>query len=110
MTPLTVDVPHRLGRDGAKERLKARAGELGNHLSGGMAQVTSEWVGPYELALGIGAMGQTISARLEVQETVVRVHLQLPPMLGLFSGVIGSAVRDNGVRLLSDGRDGPAAS
>ena len=104
MSPVTVDVPHRLGRDGAKARLQSRVGELGQHMPGGMAEVSSSWTGPYEMALQIGAMGQTVSARLEVEEALVRVHLNLPPMLAMFSGLIGNAVRESGARLLEDKR------
>lgn len=104
MTPVTVDVPHRLGRDGAKARLQSRAGELGSHMPGGMAQVRSSWPAPYEMALEIAAMGQTITARLEVQEALVRVHMVLPGMLAMFSGLIGNAVKESGARLLEDKR------
>ena len=102
--PLTIDVPHKLGRAGARERLKARAGDLASHIPGGIADVRSTWTGEDELTLDISAMGQTIAARLEVQDTLVRVHLVLPPMLSFFSGMIGSAVREGGTRMLEDKR------
>ena len=99
---MTIDVPHRLGRDGARARLRSRVGELKDHIPGGMATVASSWPTEDEMALEIGAMGQTVSARLEVQETLVRVHLVLPPMLAFFSGMIGAAVREGGTRMLED--------
>jgi hypothetical protein len=104
MSPLTIDVPHHLGRDGAKARMQSRVGELASHMPGGMAEVTSSWTSPYEMALRIGAMGQSIAARLEVEEARVRVHLELPPMLAMFSGMIGNAVREGGARMLEDKR------
>ncbi len=100
--PLTVDVPHRLGRERARERLRARIGELKDHLPGGMATVASSWTGPDELTLDIAAMGQMVTARIDVQDTLVRVQLDLPPMLAFFSGMIGSAVREGGTRMLED--------
>ncbi len=102
--PLTIDVPHRLGRAGARERLRTRSGELAGHIPGGVADVRSSWLGEDEMTLEIAAMGQTISARLEVQDTLVRVHLTLPPMLSFFSGMIGNAVREGGERMLEDKR------
>ena len=54
------------------------------------------------MALDVAAMGQHVSARLEVMDRIVRVHLLLPPMLGFFSGMIGNAVRDRGAVLLED--------
>ena len=102
--PLTIDVPHKLGRAAARERLRTRSGELASHMPGGVAEVQSSWASEDEMHLDITAMGQTIAARLEVQDTLVRVHLVLPPMLSFFSGLIGNAVREGGERMLEDKR------
>lgn len=102
MTPLTIDVPHRLGRAGARERMKARVGDLAGHIPGGLAEVKSAWPSEDEMVLNIRAMGQEIVASLEVEESVVRVHLMLPPMLGFFSGAIEAAVKDGGTRMLEE--------
>jgi hypothetical protein len=102
--PITIDVPHKLGRAGARERLRTRAGDLVSHIPGGVADVRSSWSGEDEMTLEITAMSQTISARLEVQDALVRVHLLLPPMLSFFSGMIGTAVREGGERMLEDKR------
>ncbi len=99
--PVSIDVPHKLGRAGARERLKSRIGELGGHMPGGVGQVRSSWTSEDEIALEISAMGQTIPAKLEVMDACVRVHISLPPMLAYFSGMIGAAVRDQGTKLLS---------
>jgi hypothetical protein len=100
--PLTIDVPHTLGRAAARERLRTRAGDLVSQIPGGVAEVKSSWIGEDEMALEITAMNQTIAARLDVQDTLVRVHLTLPAMLSFFSGMIGSAVREGGTRMLED--------
>jgi hypothetical protein len=99
--PVTIDVPHKLGRVGARERLKSRIGELGGHMPGGIADVRATWPSEDEMELEIKAMGQTIPVKLEVLDTVVRVHVRLPAMLAYFSSMIGAAVRDQGTKLLS---------
>lgn len=99
--PVVIDVPHKLGRDGARQRLKTRFAELGGHMPGGVGEVRASWPGDYEMALEIVAMGQTIPAKLEVMDACVRVHVSLPPMLAYFSGMIGAAVRDQGTKLLT---------
>jgi hypothetical protein len=99
--PVVIDVPHKLGRAGARERLKSRLGELGGHMPGGIGEVRTSWPSEDEMALEISAMGQTIPAKLEVMDTVVRVHVSLPPMLAYFSGMISAAVRDQGTKLLT---------
>ncbi len=99
--PVVIDVPHKLGRDGARERLKARFVELAGRMPGGVGDVRASWPSDYEMALEIVAMGQTIPARLEVMDDCVRVHVSLPPMLAYFSGMIGAAVREQGTKLLT---------
>ena len=99
--PVTIDVPHKLGRAGARERLRMRLGELGDHLPGGVGEVHASWPSEDEMSLEIHAMSQVVHARLEVQETLVRVHISLPPMLAFFSGMIGAAVRESGTMLLT---------
>jgi hypothetical protein len=98
--PVTIDVPHKLGRAGARARLKSRIVELGGQMPGGIGQVRSSWPSEDEIALEISAMGQAIPARLEILDAVVRVHVSLPPMLAYFSSMIGAAVRDQGTKLL----------
>lgn len=104
-TPVSIDVPHRLGKTGARERIKTRIGELAGHLPAGVGEVRSSWPTQDEMALEIQAMGVDVPVRLEVQETRVRVHLLLPPMLAFFSGRIGAAVREQGGKLLEDKTD-----
>ena len=99
-TPVTIDVPHELGKAGARERMRSRVGELAGHIPGGVADVQSSWPSEDEMSLAIKAMGQHLDARLEVQDRLVRVHLMLPPMLAFFSGAISAAVRDGGTRML----------
>lgn len=101
VVPVVIDVPHKLGRDGARERLRTRLGELGGHMPAGIGEVRATWPSDYEMALDITAMGQSIPARLEVMDACVRVHISLPPMLAYFSGMIGAAVRDQGTKLLT---------
>ncbi len=98
--PVVIDVPHKLGRDAARERLRSRIGELDRHLPAGIGQAHAHWTGDYELSLELSAMAQTVTARLEVLEQAVRVHISLPPMLAYFSGMIGAAVREQGTKLL----------
>ena len=106
MSPVTIDVPHRLGKEGAKARLRAKVGDLPAHIPGGMATVTSDWPAPDVMQLGVTALGQTVDARLTVEETLVRVELVLPAMLGFFSGMIAAAVKEGGTKMLDDKRAG----
>lgn len=105
MTPPTIiDIPHTLGREEAERRLRARIGELAGHIPGGMADVKSSWPGEHRMAIDVTAMGQLVSALLDVEESRVRVQLSLPPMLSFMAGLIGASVKDQGTKMLRDDR------
>lgn len=101
MTPPTIiEIPHRLGKEEARRRMKARIGELPAHIPGGVAEVQADWPSEDRMALAVKALGQSVSATLDVEESVIRVVLVLPPMLGLFAGKIADIVRQKGSTLL----------
>lgn len=98
--PTIVTIPHNLGRAGARERLKAKAGELPSHIPGGVAEFSATWPSEDRMQLEIVAMMQRLSATLDVQEKAVVVTMNLPGLLGMMSGLIASAVKDQGGKLL----------
>ena len=98
--PLVVDLPHRLGAEEARRRIAGGMGRLTDHLPYG-ADVSSEWSGD-TLDLRVAAMGQEVSARIEVQETIVRVEMTVPAALSFFTRAIEAAVRRKGADMLED--------
>ncbi len=100
--PTVVTIPHSLGREGAKQRLKAKAGDLPRHIPGGVAEFSTSWPSEDRMALEIVAMMQRLSATLDVQDKAVVVTMNLPPLLGMMSGLIASAVKEQGAKLLLD--------
>lgn len=98
--PIVVDLPHNLGAEEARRRIAGGIGKLTDHIPGG-ADVRSGWTGN-RMDLHVGAMGQEVDARLDVQEKVVRVEVALPAMLSFFSGKIESYLKSKGGQLLED--------
>lgn len=98
--PISVDLPHRLGAEEAKRRIGANIGGLAAHLPSG-AQVRSTWQGD-RLNLGVAAMGQEIDAALDIQDSLVRVTVMLPPALAFFGKAIEAGLRRAGPQLLED--------
>lgn len=99
--PATVlDIPHTLGREEARRRIRARIGELPSHIPGGAAQVRSSWPSEDRLLVDVTALGQAVAAAIDVDDRVIRVRLDLPPILGLAAGPIVAAVRRNAATLL----------
>lgn len=97
--PISVDLPHKLGRDEARRRIANNVHKLTDHIPGGAAQTASSWSGD-ELTLNVTAMGQSIEARILVEESVVRVRMMLPPLLAMFAKPIESMLRNKGSDVL----------
>ena len=98
--PIVIDLPHRLGREEARRRLEKGMGKIGQQIPGG-AQVESAWEGD-RLDLRVQAMGQDIRSKLDVQETIVRMEVLLPPGLAFFGNGIAALLRRQGEALLED--------
>lgn len=98
--PIVIDIPHRLTREEVRRRLSARIGELPSHIPGGVAEFRSAWPTPDRMTLDVSAMGQTITATLDIDERAVHATFALPPMLSFMSGAITAAIRSKGEQLL----------
>jgi hypothetical protein len=97
---MRIAMPHHLGKDEVRRRLKARTGDLPSFIPGGLAQVDSSWPDDDTLALGITAMGQFVGAKVAIVETQMVVTVDLPPQLGFVGGVIEQGIRSTGMKLL----------
>ena len=100
--PIEVDLPHNLGKDEARRRIANNLHKLEQHIPGG-AQVQSGWTGD-QLNLNVAAMGQSVAAQIDVMDNKVHLKVLLPPMLGMFSGLIQGVLQKKGSVLLEDHR------
>jgi len=98
--PIDVDLPHSLGKDEARRRIANNIHKLEQHIPGG-AQVQTGWAAD-QLNLDVQAMGQAVTATIDVEETKVRLRVLLPPMLGMFAGLIQATLQKKGDVLLED--------
>jgi putative polyhydroxyalkanoate system protein len=98
--PIEVDLPHKLGREEARRRIANNIHKLQEHIPGG-AQVQSGWTGD-QLNLDVAAMGQSVTATIDVMDDKVRLKVLLPPMLGMFAGMIQAGLQKKGSVLLED--------
>lgn len=96
---ITINVPHELGAAGARRRLDEGLAKLGSKLPGGLGELHQSWAGDV-LSFSALVMGQTIRGRLEVLETVVKMDIDLPGLLGMMAGRIKSEVQKEGQLLL----------
>jgi len=96
--PITIDIPHKLGRDAARAKLDHGIGQITGVIPGGSLK-SHRWEGD-TLFFEIEAMGQRIAAELEVFETRIHALVDLPPIAALFAEKIKAKLRSVGTRLL----------
>jgi hypothetical protein len=97
-TPITLDIPHKLGKDGVRARLDGGIGRIGEKIPGG-ASVEHRWNGD-TMHFTVGAMGQTIASELTIFEDKVHAVVDLPAFLGLFAGAVKAAIEKEAPKLL----------
>jgi len=98
---MRVTLPHSLGREEVRRRLKSRIGELGNHIPGGVAQVDTSWSSEDRMNLNVGAMGQQVAATIDLEDDKVILDIALPCMLSFLEPAIKGAVENAGRKLLT---------
>ncbi|HSK38552.1 MAG TPA: polyhydroxyalkanoic acid system family protein [Arenibaculum sp.] len=98
--PVTVTIPHQLGKQEAKNRLRNGTGQIRSHLSGIATSVDESWQGD-TLVFRIVALAQNVTGRIEVLEDVVHVEVDLPWMLAMLAEKIKGRVRHQGTLMLT---------
>ncbi len=100
--PVTVNLPHSLGKDEARRRIESGFGTMRQQMTGGMGSMLSfqeRWEGD-QLQFEGGALGQKIRGRLDVLADAVRIELDLPEMLAMIADRITGTLKREGQKLL----------
>ena len=98
--PIVINLPHKLGKEEAKRRMRKGVGKLGDQIPGG-GDVESSWEED-RLNIRIKAMGQEVSGHIDAEESNVRLELMLPAFLGLFAGKVEGLLRNRAAAALED--------
>ena len=97
--PVTVTVPHRLGRAEARARVDRGIGQLSGWFPGG-AEVEHHWQGD-TLHFTLAALGQTVAAELLVEAEQVVATVQLPGYLGFLADRLRAKMAKEAPKLLA---------
>ena len=96
---LIVSIPHRLGREEAKRRLKAGLTRAAASIP--VLQVDEErWEGD-RLVFRVRALGQVASGHVDVAEDHARLEVTLPWLLQRFAKAAQRAIKNRGNLLLT---------
>lgn len=97
--PVTVTIPHQLGRDEARRRVDASLDQFKAQLGGvGLGAIRHAWAQD-RLGFNAEAFGQTVTGRIDVTDTDLHIEVLLPGLLGAFAGKVAGQLRQQG-RLL----------
>jgi putative polyhydroxyalkanoate system protein len=100
--PVTVNIPHKLGKNEARQRIEEGFGRLRQQMTGGivgMVTFRERWEGDRLHFEGSG-LGQKMTGRLDVLPDSVRVELDLPEILAAMADLITGRVQKEGQKLL----------
>jgi hypothetical protein len=97
--PLTVSIPHRLGKAEAVRRLKTGLSSAQSDFKHIFTVQEETWVGD-TLTFRITSLGQSASGVIEVQEDHAQLEIQLPWLLHRIAEKAQGMIRSRGQVLL----------
>lgn len=97
---MRIAIPHSIGKDEARRRVRERSGEIANFVPG-FASVSTNWQSDDRMDLTVGAMGQEMTGSIEVGESEVAFTVELPVALSFVEPMIRSQIEAKGRKLLA---------
>jgi hypothetical protein len=97
--PLTVSIPHHVGKDEAVRRLKAGMAGVRTNYSHLFNIQEETWSGD-QLAFRVSALAQTISGTIDVADDQVTLQVVLPWLIAKLAEAIQPLIRREGTLLL----------
>lgn len=97
--PVTVNIPHRLGREEALRRLQTGLGRARTDFAKVLSVEQETWTGDH-LDFRVRALGQAAAGTIDVAEDHVRLEVTLPWLLGRFVETITPAIKKQGTLML----------
>jgi putative polyhydroxyalkanoate system protein len=99
-TPITITIPHQLGRAEARRRIESGFANVIGQVPGGGSSCSQRWDGD-QLSFSAAAMGQTLSGAVNVLDAAVTITIELPGMLGMLAAGIKGHLEKAGQLLLT---------
>jgi hypothetical protein len=100
--PISVNIPHTLGKEEARRRIDEGFGRLSQQMAGGMAGMVAfqqHWQNDC-LHFEANSLGQKMSGRLDVRPDAVHLEVDLPEFLALIAERIKSRLASETKKLL----------
>ena len=101
--PLTVTIPHSLGAAQAKQRISEGCERLRQQYASQITRADIVWQGE-RAELKVGAHGQVITARIDVQEDHLKIEVDLPWLLQKLARPLETFLARTGAETLKIGK------
>jgi len=98
---MQVAIPHSLGREETRRRLRANSHKMADSFPGGMAQVDTSWPTEDRMAMSIQALGQAVTGHIDIEDAQVVLTVELPPALSFMEPLVTNAIRQQGQKMLA---------
>ena len=96
--PITMDIPHKYGREGVRAKLDSGVDKIAGVVPGGVVK-DHRWDGD-TLHFTIEGLGQRVASKVELFDDKVRATIDLPPFLALFAEKIRDKLAKEAPKLL----------
>lgn len=100
-TPISITIPHQLGRAEARRRIEAGFANILRQLPGSGGTCTERWDAD-RLTFAVSGLGQTVSGVVDVLDAAVTMELQLPGVLGMIASGLKARLQKAGQLLLTN--------
>jgi hypothetical protein len=99
-TPITITIPHKLGRAEARSRVEASLGRFKDQMGkAGKGKIQHAWAED-RLGFHAQALGQNITGRIDVRDSDLKIEVDLPAFLAAFADKISGKLKKEGTLLL----------
>jgi len=99
-TPITVRIPHQLGRAEARRRIEGGFSRITHLLPGSSGTSSERWDGD-RLTFSVATLGQTIAGVVDVLDHEVALEIELPGVFGMLAGGLKDRLQKVGRLLLT---------
>ena len=96
---ISISIPHKLTKEEAKSRILHGIADAKSSFVGKFALLQESWTGDRG-DFRFSSMGQNVTGRVHVEDSAVRVELDLPWMLAMLAGKLRDAIRDRATKML----------
>ena len=99
-TPITISIPHQLGRSEARRRIEEGFSKVVQQLPVSGGAFDQRWEDD-RLTFSVGAMGQKVAGVLTVLDSAVTMEIELPGVFGIIANSLKGRLQKAGQLLLT---------